>query len=79
MTKFVENIYNYFLEVQDVTWMILIVMGIIIGLMFLVPIKRVNDFAKEHIVLIIIGAFMIFAAVDLGTGMATSAGFYTGA
>lgn len=78
MTTFVTKIYGWITSIQPITWMVVVVVLILMGLMFLLPIKKLNDFAKEHIVLMIIGAFLVFAAVEIGQDMATSAGFYSG-
>ena len=64
MEVFITNIYNYITSVQAYTWMLITVEVVIIGFLFLFPIKKMNDYAKEHIPHIIIGAFLIFAAVQ---------------
>jgi hypothetical protein len=78
MEVFITNIYNYITSVQMYTWMLIAVEVVIIGFLFLFPIKKMNDYAKEHIPHIIIGAFLIFAAVQFGADMATQAGFDAG-
>lgn len=78
MGVFITNIYNYITSVQAYTWMLITVEVVIIGFLFLFPIKKMNDYAKEHIPHIIIGAFLIFAAVQFGVDMAEQAGFQAG-
>ena len=78
MEVFITNIYNYITSVQMYTWMLITVEVVIIGFLFLFPIKKMNDYAKEHIPHIIIGAFLIFAAVQFGVDMAEQAGFQAG-
>lgn len=78
MEVFITNIYNYITSVQAYTWMLITVEVVIIGFLFLFPIKKMNDYAKEHIPHIIIGAFLIFAAVQFGVEMAEQAGFQAG-
>ena len=78
MEVFITNIYNYITSVQMYTWMLITVEVVIIGFLFLLPIKKMNDYAKEHIPHIIIGAFLIFAAVQFGVDMAEQAGFQAG-
>lgn len=78
MEVFITNIYNYITSVQMYTWMLIAVEVVIIGFLFLFPIKKMNDYAKEHIPHIIIGAFLIFAAVQFGVDMAEQAGFQAG-
>jgi hypothetical protein len=78
MEVFITNIYNYITSVQAYTWMLITVEVVIIGFLFLFPIKKMNDYAKEHIPHIIIGAFLIFAAVQFGVDMAEQAGFQAG-
>ena len=72
MEVFITNIYNYITSVQMYTWMLIAVEVVIIGFLFLFPIKKMNDFANEHI------PHMIFAAVQFGADMATQAGFDAG-
>ena len=78
MEVFITNKYNYITSVQAYTWMLITVEVVIIGFLFLFPIKKMNDYAKEHIPHIIIGAFLIFAAVQFGVDMAEQAGFQAG-
>lgn len=78
MEVFITNIYNYITSVQMYTWMLIAVEVVIIGFLFLFPIKKMNDYAKEHIPHIILGAFLIFAAVQFGVDMAEQAGFQAG-
>ena len=78
MEVFITNIYNYITSVQMYTWMLIAVEVVVIGALFLLPSKKLNDYAKEHIPQIILGAFLIFAAVQFGAGMATQAGFDAG-
>ena len=78
MEVLITNIYNYITSVQAYTWMLITVEVVIIGFLFLFPIKKMNDYAKEHIPHIIIGAFLIFAAVQFGVDMAEQAGFQAG-
>ena len=78
MEVFITNIYNYITSVQAYTWMLITVEVVIIGFLFLFPIKKMNDYAKEHIPHIIIGALLIFAAEQFGVDMAEQAGFQAG-
>ena len=78
METWITNIYEYITSIQTYTWMLIAIEVVIVGALFLLPIKKLNDYAKEHIPQIILGAFLIFAAVQFGTDMATQAGFATG-
>lgn len=69
MIQIINPIYNYLLELQgDPAKAILIIGLILIGLALMFPIKKMNEWAKEHIVQILIGYALIVTAVEIATG-----------
>lgn len=76
MDTFITKFFDWTMSLQDVSWMPIAAAILFIGFMFLIPIKPLNDFAKNHVPLVMLGAFLIFCATDIGKDMSSSAGFY---
>lgn len=73
--EFMNSLFAYIKDWQISGWMLIAVTIIVMAMCFLLPIKKLNEWAKDHIPLLLIGSFMFYAAVDMATSIATKAGF----
>lgn len=73
--EFMNSLFAYIKDWQISGWMLIAVTIIVMAICFLLPIKKLNEWAKDHIPLLLIGSFMLYAAVDMATSIATKAGF----